>query len=101
MATPGTRGATAAGFTIRGRAVTRPRAGPRRATGLSRRPDAPSSASRRRARRFRSLFGAARAWAFFAGGRAVFAPRVFDLFLTGFSLAAPCLTADVFFAAFL
>ena len=97
---PGTRGAAAAGLPLRGRAVTRERAGPRRATGLSRRPDAPKSASRRRAGRLRSWFGAVRALALFPGGRAGFAPRVFDLVLTGFSLAALFPAADVSFAAF-
>src|SRR3954468_24974803 len=100
METPETRGATVVGFPTRGRAVTRPRAGPRRATEVGRRPDTPSSASRRRAPRFTFLFGAVLALARFATGRADFAPRVFEDFVIDFLLAAAFPTADFFFAAF-
>src|SRR4051812_11054469 len=98
METPETRGATAVGFPTRGRAVTRPRAGPRCATEVGRRPDTPRSATRRRAPRFRFLSGAVLAR--FATGRADFVPRVFEDFVIDFFLAAAFLTADFFFAAF-
>src|SRR5436305_4504604 len=99
MATPGTRGAAAACLPTRGRAVTRPRAGPRCATDLGRRPDTPSSANLRRAARFRCLLGAVLALARFVAGRADFAPRVFDGLLPDFLFAAT-LPNDFFFAAF-
>src|SRR4051794_41060128 len=100
MITPGTRGAAASGFPTRGRAVTRPRAGPRCAIDFGRRPDTPSSASLRRAARFRCLFGAVLALARFATGRADFAPRAFDGLLADFFLPAPFPAADFFLAAF-
>src|SRR6185503_9432940 len=96
MATPCTRGATPTGFAMRRRAVTRARAGPRRATILRRRPDAPGPASRRRAERLGG-FGAAPALAvFFAPGlrrRASFTLRVF---CAAFFLATAFLAADFF-----
>src|ERR1043165_2920167 len=90
MATPGTGGAAGAPFARRGRAVTRPRAGPRMGTDLARRPETLSSASRRCATRFGALatFDPDRR------GRAGFFPRVFAAFLD-------LVLAAVFFAALL
>src|SRR5205085_3333792 len=86
---------------MRGRAVTRPRAGPRCTTDFGRRPDTPSSASLRRAARLRPLLDAALAVARFATGRADFGPRVFDGLLADFFLPAALPAADFFLAAFL
>src|SRR5687767_4373001 len=95
MATPCTRGAAPTGFAMRRRAVTRARAGPRRATALRRRPDAPSAASRRRAERL-GAFGAAVVFAVFFAlrRRAGFTPRV----LCAAFFSAPAFLAADFFA---
>src|SRR4051812_11439219 len=87
MTTPATRGAAAAAFITRRRALTRARAGPRRTGDLARRPDAPSNESCRRALRFIGDFGER------LRRRAVFAPRAFMTVLV--------FLAAVFFADFL
>src|SRR3954466_7743155 len=95
---PATRGATGAGFPLRRRALTRPRAGPRRGVDLARRPETPSNARRRSVARFAVGLGLGThvRW------RADFFPRVFA-FLTLVFLAVDLFAADfrAAFAAFL
>src|SRR6188768_2062681 len=98
MAMPGTRGTAGAGFAVRGRALTRPRAGPRLATDLARRPETLSNARRRSVARFPLVvaFGAD------VRRRAVFLARVFAT-LRAFAFLAAVFFADfraAFFAAF-